>query len=107
MRKIILKDAFALSRIIKGSNALADILKAYQDRGMTDEERGVIVVQALIYGLPEQEQQIYDLLDGIYQGAKSIGDMTLEESAKAFKEIAEENDLMAFFTRALKLAQRI
>lgn len=110
MRKLNLKDAFKMVRIIKSAeirDALAKLAPKFKDpKNVSIDEIGFEVILTIISaaGNPKVEQQIYELIADIRKiDAEKVSEMDFSELKAFIKELVEENDLRSFFDSASKL----
>lgn len=107
MRKLAIKDAFALARIIKKADIKAEIAEfankvKEKDKADNAEAIGIEFVVTILSALSDKEveQEFYSLFADI------VGDMTAEQASlmsipdviNKCKEIFKENDIKSFFT---------
>ena len=111
MRKLGLKDAFFLGRIIKAANLRDEIIAFAKEvtAGKTTEEIGFEFIVTLITSIsdPKAEKMIYELyadIKGVDPAEVPLYDLATLKAD--FKTIAEENDLADFFNSALPLISK-
>ena len=105
MRKLITADVFAFARVIKASG-MREQLTAYvrkiasQDKALDVEAVGYEGIFVMIEALAERRAEA-----ALYEALAAVAEMKPDEIKalppadffRLFKEIAEENDLEAFF----------
>lgn len=105
MRKLITADVFAFARVIKASG-MREQLTAYvrklaaQDKELDVETVGYEGMLVMIEALAERkaENALYEALASIAEiKPDEVKNLPPAEFFQLFKEIAEENDLEAFF----------
>ena len=114
MRKLGLKDAFALARIIKAANLRDEIIRFAEDirtrKEKTDAESvGLEFFVTLIESVADEavEQKIFALyadLKGVTP--EEVGMYGLETLKADIKELIEQNDLKSFFNSASALISK-
>lgn len=107
MRKLAIKDAFVLARIIKKADIKAEIAEfankvKEKDKADNAEAIGIEFVVTILSALSDKEveQEFYSLFADI------VGDMTAEQASlmsipdviSKCKGIFKENDIKSFFT---------
>ena len=116
MRKLSIKDAFTLARIIKSANIKEEIAdfanrisvkKNSKDETVNTEAVGLEFVITLLTSLSnkETEQEFYSLLADIRGDitADDVSKLSIPEVLDNVKAIIRENDIKSFFTSALVL----
>ena len=112
MRKLNIKDAFTLARIIKKAdikeeiadfaNRIATKKRNSKDETVNTEEVGLEFVVTLLSSLSskEIEQEIYALLADIREDitAEEVSKLSIPELLGDVKTIIRENDIKSFFT---------
>lgn len=111
MRKLNIKDAFTLARIIKKANIKEEIAdfanriavkKNSKDETVNTEAVGLEFVVTLLSSLSskEIEQEIYALLADIRGDitADDVSKLSIPEVLDNVKTIIRENDIKSFFT---------
>lgn len=111
MRKLNIKDAFTLARIIKKADIKEEIAdfanriavkKNSKDETVNTEAVGLEFVITLITSLSnkETEQEFYSLLADIIGGitADDVSELSIPEVLDNIKTIIRENDIKSFFT---------
>ena len=111
MRKLVLKDAFAVARIVKAAGVKKEIVafaKDVQNRkeGINPESIGLEFFATLIESAADAsvERKIYDFyasLKGVT--AEEVSEYDLATVKADIKEIVEQNDLKNFFQSASAL----
>lgn len=105
MRKLITADVFAFARVIKASG-MREQLTAYirklaaQDKQLDVEAVGYEGLFVMIEALAERkaEAALYEALAAVAEmKPDDVKNLSPADFFKLFKEIAEENDLEAFF----------
>lgn len=116
MRKLNIKDAFTLARIIKKADIKEEIAdfanciavkKNSKDETVNTEAVGLEFVITLLTSLSnkETEQEFYSLLADIRGDitADDVSKLSIPEVLDNVKAIIRENDVKSFFTSALVL----
>lgn len=111
MRKLSIKDAFALARIIKKADIKEEIAdfanriaakKNGKDETVNTEAVGLEFVVTLLTSLSnkETEQEFYTLLADIREDitAEEVSKLSIPEVLGDVKTIIKENDIKSFFT---------
>lgn len=111
MRKLNIKDAFTLARIIKSANIKEEIAdfanriavkKNSKDETVNTEAVGLEFVITLLTSLSnkETEQEFYSLLADIRGDitADDVSKLSIPEVLDNVKAIIRENDIKSFFT---------
>lgn len=105
MRKLITADVFAFARVIKASG-MREQLTAYirklalQGKELDVETVGYVGLLVMIDALAERkaENALYEALGSIAEKTPDeIRNLPPAEFFRLFKDIAEENDIQAFF----------
>lgn len=105
MRKLITADVFAFARVIKASG-MREQLTAYvrklaeQDKELDVEAVGYEGILVMIEALAERkaEAALYEALAAVAEiTPEDVRNLSPAEFFRLFKEIAEENDVEAFF----------
>lgn len=111
MRKLITKDIFTLSRIIKKMNIKKEIAEVAKDvTGFSAEEKvkaeatmQTSLVLIFIENLGSAEQEIYSLLADVTGSTeKEIEGMDLSLLIPLIKELFNQEGIGSFFSSALK-----
>ena len=105
MRKLITSDIFAFARVIKASGMREDLTAmvrklAAQDKPLDVESVGYEGILIMIEALAERkaEAALYEALAPVAEKKpEEIRSLSPAEFFNLFKEIAEENDVEAFF----------
>lgn len=106
MRKLAIKDAFALARIIKKADIKAEIAEfANNVKGKATAENaetiGIEFVVTILSALTDKEieQEFYSLFADVIGGitAEEASLMSIPSVIAKCKEIFEENDIKNFF----------
>lgn len=116
MRKLSIKDAFTLARIIKKADIKEEIAdfanriavkNSSKDETVNTEAVGLEFVITLLTSLSnkETEQEFYSLLADIRGDitADDVSKLSIPEVLDNVKAIIRENDIKSFFTSALVL----
>lgn len=109
MRKLALKDAFALSRILKAAEIKKEIMafaneiriRNKQSEKLNTDEIGLEFILSLVTAISNTavEKQFYDLYASIKEIDPKDAEFTdLETFKNDIMQIAKENDLKSFFT---------
>ena len=105
MRKLSIKDAFTLARIIKKADIkeeIADFANNSKDETVNTEAVGLEFVITLLTSLAtkETEQEFYSLLADIRGDitADDVSKLSIPEVLDNVKAIIRENDIKSFFT---------
>lgn len=111
MRKLGLKDAFALARIVKAANLREEIVAFASAKSGSDnvKEVGFEFVLAMItsIGEPKAERMIYELYADIKgDTAENVALYDIKTLKKDFDILVEENDLHHFFNLASSLISK-
>lgn len=113
MRNLQFRDAFALARIIEAANLnekVKSIIRKYQGKkgDSIANEAGIEIILDLICGISNEkaENEVYKLLGSIAEkSANEIKSMTFDELYNFLKELAANNNLKDFLSRAGRLIQ--
>lgn len=103
MRKLNTSDVFAALRVIRAANLREEIkplLKIAAEDNADIEDLGIEGFLKLVDVLSEQkmENAVYEVLAGpLETTAEAVSTMNLTDLAVNIKQIAEGNDLKAFF----------
>lgn len=115
MRKIQTQDVFKFARIVKRTNAKAEIAKIFEkkpdkedkeDKDDISEKVGIQIILTLleVCSDEETEEKIYDLIGGIAErSTEEMRSQSLEVTIGQIKQIFTENNMKAFFDAAGKL----
>ncbi len=111
MRKLALKDAFALARIIKAANVKKEIIAFASDiraRGeeINAEAVGMEFLATLVESCADKnvEQQLYALYADLKgTDIHTVAEYGFETVKADVKELVEQNDLKSFFQSASAL----
>lgn len=109
MRKLSIKDAFTLARIIKRADIKEEIAdfanriavkKNSKDETVNTEAVGLEFVITLLTSLATTEQEFYSLLADIRGDitADDVSKLSIPEVLDNVKTIIRENDIKSFFT---------
>lgn len=105
IRKLQLKDAFKVGKIIKhGSlkNVVADGYETLMKDGADQEYLGINLFFDIVYGVSDDkvEKEIYELIEDI-AGIEDASSMEFEDMTIFVKTLVKENNL-ANFTKLVK-----
>lgn len=99
MRNLKLKDAFAVSRILKKMHIRPDVKD-----GMTQEQLGADLVFKFVENIGEAEDEVLALLADLNgMEAEKLAELDFEESAKLIEEFKNLKGLQGFFQQVGKL----
>lgn len=111
MKKLALKHAFALARIIKAADIRREIVTfaAEYHNGKNLDEVGMEFILTLIQAAADEtvEKKIYQLyadLKGVTAG--EVEEYTLDTVKADIKELIEQNDLKSFFNSVSALMSK-
>ena len=128
MRKLNLSDAFKAAEIIRKAKIREELAELIADSGKQGQMKlgasgkqgqmklgasgkqwqmklGVSVVLMLIEKAPDVQEELLGFIASLKGcGAADVRDMPLEDIVKFARELAEENDLAAFFSSAASSA---
>lgn len=99
MRQLKLKDAFAVSRILKKMHIRPDVKD-----GMTQEQLGADLLFKFVENIGEAEEEVLTLLADL-KGVKAdeLAELDFEESAKLIEDFKNIKGLQGFFLQVGKL----
>lgn len=106
MRKLNLNDAFKAAEIIRKAKIREELAELLADSGKQGQMKlGASVVLMLIEKAPDVQEELCGFIASLKGcGAADVRDMPLEDIVKFARELAEENDLAAFFSSAASSA---
>lgn len=109
MRKLVLKDAMKMAKIIKKANIkdeFAALAKKFTNTQEDQQEVGIEVAVTLAQACGNEgvDKEVYELLNDIFE-TKDVANMSLEEIGNKFAQLAQENNLLNFFKSAGSLTQ--
>ncbi len=98
MRKLKTKDVFALAKIIKKAK-VKEGLKNINLQKATVDTIGMEMIMTIIEAGADTETEIYALIENISE-TSGLSERPFTDFIYIVKQIAKENDLMAFFKQA-------
>lgn len=113
MRKLNTGDVFKMARLMKNSNILEDVKKAFaagKEEGADATQVGIDFIMKVICSCSEEktESQLYELLAGICEKKlDEIRDQSLETTIDDIKRIFKDNDVLNFLKSASGLNGKI
>jgi hypothetical protein len=108
MRKLVFGDLFNAAKVIKQANLkseLTEFIKKGQEKDVDIEELGIEVIMTVVESCGNNgvDQAFYEFLSGPFEmKADEIKNLPLNELIDKFKQLVQENDLVAFFKLAVK-----
>lgn len=110
MKKLNLRHAFKISRIIKTAGIKKEVAEFAQkyhstsEESINIEEAGLEFILTLITSADLVEKQIYELIADVAEmKPDEIAELSWTDAAALIKEIIKENDIKRFFDLALSL----
>lgn len=99
MRSLKLKDAFAVSRILKKMHIRPDVKE-----GMTQEQLGADLIFKFVENIGEAEEEVLSFLADLKEmKPKELAELDFEEFANIIDEFKELKGLQGFFQQVGKL----
>ena len=111
MRKLVFGDLFNAAKVIKQANLkseLTELIKKGQEKDVDDvdiEELGIEVFMTVVESCGNNgvDQAFYEFLSGPFEmKADEIKNLPVNELIDKFKQLVQENNLVAFFKLAVK-----
>ena len=101
MRKLLFKDVFTLSRILKKSD-----IKVNFKPEMTQEEIGSDVILSIINGIGNAESETTSLLSDLLGiTPDEMANMEIGDAFNQIKQVFMQPGILDFFTQAAKLTK--
>lgn len=101
MRKLLAKDLFKISRIIKKIN-LKEELKGIDIANKSNQQVGMDIILLIIENAGQAEKEVFDFIEDISE-VKGVANLELSEFLEIVSNIIRENEnITDFFTQAFK-----
>lgn len=113
MRKLNTGDVFKMARLMKNSNILGYVKKAFAagaEEGVDETQVGIDFIVEVICSCSEEktESQLYDLLAGICEKKpEEVQNQSLETTIEDIQRIFKENNVLNFLKSASELSRKM